>query len=183
MELNADADIPFDRARVFRAYRDELPKLVEFLPNIRRIDVVSREEPEPGVVEISNVWHGGGELPSAARVVLSDSMLGWRDQARWSEADYTCSWSIRTNSFTEAVRCEGVNRFVETEAGTRFEIRGVIEIDASKIAGVPKLLRSGINKTVTEYVCRKVTPNLIEVSRGLTRYLERQAKTSLATLS
>ena len=173
MELSADATIPFDRDRVFRAYRDDLSKLTEFLPNIRRIEVVEKED-KGSITEILNVWHGGGDIPSAARVVLSESMMSWKDYAIWNAEEYSCTWRIETNSFTEAMRCEGKNFFVETPEGTRLEIRGEIEIAASKISGVPKLLRSSVSKTVTEFLCKKITPNLIEVSSGLTRFLQRQ---------
>ncbi len=173
MELSADSTIPFDRERVFRAYRDDLPKLTEFLPNIRRIEVVERED-KGSLVEILNIWHGGGDIPGAARVVLSESMLSWKDYAIWNADEFSCQWRIETNSFTEAVRCEGKNYFVETDEGTRLEIRGEITIDASKISGVPKLLRNGVSKTVTEFLCKKITPNLIEVSSGLNRFLQRQ---------
>lgn len=107
-------------------------------------------------------------------MVLSESMLSWKDYALWNADEFSCKWRIETNSFTEAVRCEGKNYFVETPEGTRLEIRGEIEIDASKISGVPKLLRGKVSKTVTEFLCKKITPNLIEVSSGLTRFLQRQ---------
>ncbi len=174
MELNADADIPFERGLVFAAYRDQLPKLVEYLPNIRRIEVVSRTD-EGDTVELENIWYGGGDIPGAARAVLSESMLSWRDFALWDQTDWSCSWRIETKSFTEAVRCEGSSRFFETPDGTRMEVRGEIEIDASKIAGIPKLLRSRVGNTVAEFLSKKITPNLVDVSTGLSRYLEKQA--------
>jgi hypothetical protein len=171
MELAADCTLPYPRPVVFQAYRDDLVKLVEFLPNIRGIDVKSREE-GPGTVTFVNEWRGGGDIPSAARVVLSESMLSWTDHATWNEAEHTCEWRIETHSFTEAVSCRGKNRFVEVSGGTRLEIRGNIEIDASKIKGVPRLLRTKVSQTVEDFLAKKITPNLLGVSDGLMRYLE-----------
>lgn len=172
MPLTADATLPFPREVVFRAYRDHLVDLVEFLPNIRRIEVVSRKD-EGDKTELVNEWHGGGEIPAAARVVLSESMLSWTDYASWNAADWTCEWRIRTHSFTDAVDCHGKNHFVELDGGTRLEIRGTLVIDATKVKGVPKLLSKKVSRTVEDFLIKKITPNLLSVSDGLRRYLEK----------
>ncbi len=174
MLLSADSTLPFDRELVFRVYRDKLVDLVEFLPNIRRIEIKSREE-NGAITKMVNEWHGGGEIPSAARVVLSESMLSWVDYATWNESDHTCEWRIETHSFREAVSCAGKNRFVEEDGSTRLEIRGEIAIDATKIKGVPRLLSKSVSKTVEDFLVKKITPNLLSVSDGLQRYLEKHA--------
>ncbi len=174
MQLSADSHLPFPRPVVFAAYRDHLVDLVEFLPNIRRIEERSRDGDGPRT-KIVNVWHGGGDIPAAARAVLSQDMLSWTDHARWDESDWSCAWRIETHSFTEAVHCEGKNRFVEEESGTRLEIRGELRIDAMKIRGVPRLLSKTVSRAVEDLLTKKITPNLISVSDGLRRYLEEQA--------
>ncbi len=173
MQLTGDALIDFPREVVFAAYRDELVNLVEFMPNIRRIEIQSREENAPHV-RLVNVWHGGGDIPAAARVVLSESMLSWTDYADWNQDDFTCEWRIETHSFKEAVDCRGKNRFIETNGKTRLEIRGELTIDASRVKAVPKLLRKSVGKTVEDFLVKKITPNLLDVSSGLTRYLEKK---------
>lgn len=83
------------------------------------------------VVELVNVWHGGGEIPKAAQAVLSEAMLSWTDRATWNEDDWTCRWTIETHAFTEAVHCTGINRFIEDGPNaTLLEIRGTLTIDA-----------------------------------------------------
>ena len=59
MRIEADSVLPFSRDAVFKAYRDDLPKVVEFLPNVREIECKKREEAGP-VTTLFNVWHGGG---------------------------------------------------------------------------------------------------------------------------
>jgi hypothetical protein len=173
MDLEADALVPFDRELVFRTYRDELPEIVEFMPSVRRIEVKSRED-QGNVTRLVNVWRGGGEIPAAARVVLSESMLSWTDHALWDSLTQTCRWRIETHSFRDAVRCEGSTRFVATDGTTRIEIRGELVIDATRIRGVPKFLTKGVGNTVTEFLVRKIGPNLLEASEGVRRYLERK---------
>jgi hypothetical protein len=173
MELSADATLPFPRPVVFAAYRDELVRLVEYLPNIRRIEVTSRKD-DGKKTYLVNEWHGGGEIPAAARAVLSESMLCWTDYASWNEEDWSCAWRIETHSFTEAVHCAGTNRFVETDGGTRLEIRGQLSIDGAKLKAVPRLLSKTVARAVEELLVKKITPNLLSVSDGLREYLERR---------
>jgi len=171
MQLSADAALSFPRPVVFEAYRDHLVDLVEYLPNIRRIEVTRRDD-SGKKVELVNEWHGGGEIPAAARAVLSENMLSWTDYASWDEDEWTCAWRIETHSFTEAVHCAGKNRFVEVDGKTRLEIRGELSIEASKIKGVPRLLAKTVGKTVEDFLVKKITPNLLSVSDGLQKYLE-----------
>lgn len=170
MELVADATLPYPRPIVFAAYRDDLTKLLEYLPNVRNIEVKSRKE-DGSRVELVNLWHGGGEIPAAARAVLSESMLSWTDYASWNEDAWTCDWRTETHSFTEAVGCKGQNKFIEVDGGTRIEIRGNLKIDAKKIRGVPGFLAGKVAGAVESFLAAKIKPNLVEVTEGLRKYL------------
>ena len=172
MDLRADAHIPFPRDVVFAAYRDDITKVLAHLPNVRSIDVQSRKDDGP-IAALVNVWHGGGEIPAAARAVLSESMLSWTDYATWDAGKYQCEWRIETLAFTEAVLCRGVNVFLEDGPGkTLLEIRGKMEIDAKKIRGVPGFLAGKVGRTIEDFLGGKIQPNLVETARGLTKYLE-----------
>jgi hypothetical protein len=173
MDLSADARLSFPRPVVFAAYRDKLVDLLPFLPNVRGIEVKSRTD-EGAVSRMVNEWHGGGEIPAAARAFISESMLSWTDHATWDESKWTCEWRIETHAFSEAVTCRGENRFLEDGGATKLEIRGTLSIDAKKIKGVPGLFAGKVGKAVEELLVGKIQPNLVEVSRGLAKYLEQQ---------
>jgi hypothetical protein len=120
-----------------------------------------------------NVWHGGGEIPRAAHAILSDAMLSWTDRATWNAADMTCAWKIETHAFTEAVRCEGTNRFLEDGPNAMLlEIRGTLAIDAKHLRGVPGFLAGKVAHTVEEFLAKRIEPNLRDLGVGLGRYLE-----------
>ncbi len=174
MELSADATLPFPRPMVFAAYRDDLTKLLQYLPNVRDIEVKSRRE-DGHHVELVNLWHGGGEIPAAARAVLSEAMLSWTDYASWDASKWTCEWRTETHSFTEAVDCRGVNQFIEVDGGTRIEIRGNLRIDAKKVKGVPGFLAGKVASAVESFLAAKIRPNLVEVTEGLRKYLAARA--------
>lgn len=174
MDLRADVSIPFPRPLVYATYRDRLTELVPYLPNVRAIEVRSRTERD-GVIELVNVWHGGGEVPAAARAFLSEAMLSWTDYATWRAADWATDWRTETHSFREAVRAEGTNRFFEDGPGaTRLEIRGAIAIDPTRIRGVPAFLARRVAPAVEEFLVGRIKPNLVEVGQGVARLLREQ---------
>ncbi len=170
MRIETDAVIPFPRAEVYRAYRDEIQDFVEYFPNIRQIDVEARKEEGPRV-DLTNVWIGGGDIPEPIVKVIGESALSWHDYAVWRQDDWTCDWRIETHSFTEAVRCEGKNRFVDIGARTRLEICGEIGIDLKRVKGVPGLVAGSLGRTVEKFLVRQITANLNTVSEALTQYL------------
>jgi hypothetical protein len=172
VRIEADSVLPFARARVFSAYRDDLPRFTEYLPNVREIEVKSREEDGP-IVKLLNVWHGGGEIPVAIRKLIDESKLGWDDHAVWNAETWTCDWKIKTHLFTEAVTCGGKNTFIELPNGkTRLEIHGDIQIDVKKIRGIPSFLAGSLGKTVESFLVKQITANLTTVSDALTKYLQ-----------
>ena len=175
MIIFAEARIPFPRPLVYATYRDKLAELVPYLPNVRRIDVLSRRN-ECGRIHFVNEWHGGGEIPVVARAVISEAMLSWTDIATWNESEFTTEWHIKTHAFTEAVRCAGVHRFKEVEGGTLIESRGELVIDVKQIKGVPQLLAGRVGRMVEDFLSQKIAPNLLQVGEGVRQYLEQSQK-------
>ena len=175
MELHADARIPYPRDAVFAAYRDHLAELLPHLPNVRRIEVKSREEKGP-IVQLVNEWHGGGEIPAAVRAVLGDSMLTWVDHATWDSGAVQCDWRTETRAFGDALQCEGHNEFLEDGPGrTHLRVRGKIEVDAKRLRGVPGFLAGTVGRTLEEFLGGRIQANLVETAKGLTKYLEERA--------
>jgi hypothetical protein len=172
MKLDTSVEIPFPRQRVFETYRDKLPDLVPYLPNIRGIEVTSRQD-QGAVVVLVNRWRGGGEIPAIARSVISEKLLEWDDFATWDASAFKCDWRQTVPAFKNLLKSEGVNLFQEAGPDrTRLTISGLLEVDAAKIPGVPRLLSKAIGAAVETFLVAAIKPNLLSVSKGLERYLE-----------
>ncbi len=78
MKLEADARISFPRELVYSTYRDRLPELVPYLPNITGITVKSRED-EGQVSKLLNVWDAQAEIPKVAQAIIKPEMASWLD--------------------------------------------------------------------------------------------------------
>src|SRR5438874_445212 len=98
MRLDVSVEIPFPRADIFAVYRDKLPELVPYLPNVRGISVVSRTD-EGSITRLLNRWKGGGEIPGPVRKLLSENLLEWDDHATWDSAKFTTDWRTVVPAF------------------------------------------------------------------------------------
>ncbi|RAM48458.1 MAG: hypothetical protein C6Y22_27800 [Hapalosiphonaceae cyanobacterium JJU2] len=175
MLISADTRISFPRSLVYATYRDKLVELIPYMPNIRQIEVKSRREEDRRVYSI-NEWHGGGEIPLAARAILSEDMLSWTEYNTWNEAEFLVEWQIKTHVYTEAVYCAGKNRFLADGDRTIIKSRGELTIDSKQIKGVPWFIASKVADIVEDFLGKKIEPNLLQMSEGVRQFLERQAK-------
>uniref|UniRef100_B8HTV7 Cyclase/dehydrase n=1 Tax=Cyanothece sp. (strain PCC 7425 / ATCC 29141) TaxID=395961 RepID=B8HTV7_CYAP4 len=171
MQIFTKIHIPFPRALVYATYRDKLLDLIPYLPNVRNIEVKSRSE-QNGRVYIVNEWHGGGEIPAAARALLSEAMLSWTDRAVWNDQEFSTNWRIETHAFTEAVHCSGRNLFQAEAEGTVIVSEGELHIDSHQIHGVPGFVAHLIGGVVEDFLSHKIEPNLVQLGEGVQHYLE-----------
>lgn len=178
MKIEANATIAFPRELSFQTYRDHLPDLVPYLPNVKRIDVKEDESNAGGVASRTrklNIWHAKADVPTIAQSIIKPEMLSWEDHAVWDESAWTCEWKVKPAFFAEAIRCEGKNQFVDQGTTCVLQIRGDLEIDATRIKAIPRLLAGTIGPAIEKFVVALLTPNLTSVSKGVEQYLRAKA--------
>ena len=139
--------------------------------------IKSRREEGTKIHFVSD-WHVGGDIPFATRAILSDEMLSWTEYTTWNESELTMEWRLETHAFTEAVQCRGKNYFKADGNTTIIESRGELNIDSTKIKGVPHFLATKIADVVRDFLGKQIEPNLIQMSGGVHLYLEQEAKSA-----
>lgn len=173
MHISSWVSLPFPRALVYPTYRDKLVELTPYLGNVRDIEVKERHRVEQGL-DMVLIWHGGGEIPAAARALLSDAMLSWTDHTHWDDQNYLTLWRIEPHAFTEAVHCHGRNIFLEDGEQTVIKSDGELVIDPGLISGVPSFLSGMVAKAVEDYLSQKIEPNFRQLAQGVETYLAQQ---------
>ncbi len=172
MKINASSVIAHPRARVFAAYRDELPQVAPYMHNVKEIVVRSRT-PREGGVKLHNEWVGKGEIPKVAQGVVKPEMLRWDDFADWDDATTSCNWELKIRLFAEKFHCSGRTVLADEGAGrTRVTLTGTLELDMRDIPGVPRFLAGTVAPQVEKFVIALVTPNLEQVNASLQKYLD-----------
>lgn len=178
-QLDIRDTIHFPRDLVFEAYRDKLPELDAYLPNIESITIERRIVRDDGCIELVNRWQAArSEVPAVIRPFIKPELLQWHDYAVWDSNEHVCRWRTEMVAFDGAIVSEGINYYRVIDENTmEVHLTGTIQVDASKIPGVPRLMAGKVASAVESGVLKVTEPNLRAVNRGLEQYIaERNAR-------
>ena len=175
MNIQSSSRIEHPFGSVFLAYRDRLPEVAAFVPDVAAIVVRARRELPDGTIELHNEWSSDREVPAVLSSIVRQDQLCWDDFASWAPSGL-CTWRIQTRAFTEAVRCSGTTRLVADGAGTRVELSGSLTLGVEKVRGIPRLLASRIGPQLEKFVVSLVTPNLEKTNVAIARFLDAEGR-------
>jgi|SRR5690554_3065274 len=171
MKFTVIDEIAFPLEQVYKAHRDKLPDMVDFMPNVAKIEVDSREEDDE-IVRLVNIWHAAEtEVPALARPFITPDLLRWTDRATWDEDEHTTEWAIELGFLPGAITCRGHNVFEEFDGLTRITMEGELIVDGSKIPGVPRMLAGKLSSIIEKFVVNLIEPNMRETNKIVARYL------------
>jgi hypothetical protein len=170
VKIHSISTIAFPLTQVYETYRDRLPEIAAFMPDIKTIEVKSRVDGANGP-KVHNVWTASTEIPAIARRVIKPSMMQWDDHADWNDGQTYVDWRLVIPAFANQVRCSGRNSFSNAGKATRVELTGTLDIDIRSIPGVPRLLARKIKPQVEAFIGRLIQPNLETVNVSLEKFL------------
>jgi hypothetical protein len=173
MDINVVSILGFSRDKVFDAYRDNLPDMVQYLPNISKIEVADRGEPDEHTVTFENHWFADAPIPKLAQAFIKPEMLKWVDYAKWNSEEHSCEWRIETFFMKEAVQCSGKNTFkVLDDNRMEMTINGDLTVNVKGVPGVPRLLAGKIQPQLEKFIIALITPNFHKINSGIEQYLQ-----------
>jgi len=98
MRIHADSIVRHPLQIVYAAYRDRLPDIARTMPDVREVQVISREVGDPGPV-LHNLWIADRDVPRVVAAVVRPEMLRWDDYARWNDAETHVDWRLSIPAF------------------------------------------------------------------------------------
>ena len=172
MRINSESRIHHPIDVVYPCYRDHLPRVAPYTPDIREIIVRSREDKELGP-KIHNVWVADRDIPKVAQGIIKPEMLQWDDFAEWNDAEQHVDWRLNIPAFPDQVKCSGRNAFfADGPRSTRVVLTGELEVNVKNVPGVPRLLAGRLAPKIESFIVMLITPNLEKVNQSLERYLD-----------
>ena len=171
MKIHSESLIAHPLDEVYKAYRDELPRIARFIPDIKEILVKSREETPEGV-KLHNLWVADRELPKMIKGLVKPEMMQWDDYADWNDGETFVAWRLVIPAFKDQVRCEGRNSFYADGEHTRVVLTGELHIKLENVPGVPKFMAKKMAPKIEEFIVKLITPNLKLVNECLGDYLD-----------
>jgi hypothetical protein len=174
MKFTVNDEIAFPLDLVFPTYRDKLHEMLDYMDNVDKIEVKSREE-SGDVVKLLNHWHGSAsDIPAPLRPVIKPDSLSWLDKATWDTARHRVDWEITLPALPEAVTAKGFTMYKEDGDVTLVQISGEFLIHPDKVPGVPTFVAKRLAPTLEKFVIGLLQPNLKKSNQAVEEYLEDQ---------
>ena len=156
-------DHPADE--VYPLVRDEMTKLLPFLPDVERVEQLSYDRESPTRVRIVNRWHTKPKMPALVARFLPAEIFSWTDYALWKDDEYLTDY--RLEGFGYDVK--GTNSFVPDGPGTKIRITADVTIHPEKFH-IPRLLFDRVFPLVEDTIRHAIEPNLSSLVRALKDY-------------
>ena len=162
---------PLDQ--VYPLVRDDLSKIVPYLPNVDKVEVVEEKRLSEEQLEKLNHWYAKAEVPSFAKKFIKPELFSWKDHAFWNDKEHLVNYELESFWANDLYDAKGTNYFKDLGDGTT-ELRVTCElvIHADKIPGVPKFLVKKVLPTVENMIEKMLGPNLMALGKGLNQYFK-----------
>lgn len=171
MYIESEDRLDHSATEVYALVRDEMPKLLPFMPDVEELEQLTYERESPTRVRILNRWRAKASVPSLVEKFLPKDMFTWLDKAYWKDDEYCVDYELEGFGYA----AKGTNYFTPDGSGTKLRVTAEITIDPTKFK-IPKLLFNKAFPMIEGSVRKAVQPNLTALARGLKDYFAAQGK-------
>ena len=132
------------------------------LDDIESIDVLDRDESQPGVVRLVNQWNTTQRVPSLLQSRLGATAVSWIDRNEWTAAAHRCDWTIEPSVLTGDIRCAGSTTYEPAMGGrgARIIFSGEFELAPGALRELAGPLEGPVTAFVESIVTIIVPKNL-----------------------
>lgn len=174
MKIESSEIIKRPLNEVYNLVRNDLVKVVPYLPNVDRIEVKDKTE-DNGKLSVTNHWYAKVELPSMMTKFLKPEILSWKDMANWDDASHTVNYKMESFLANDLFDAKGTNVFVAVDENTtELKLKFELTIYPEKVPGVPRLLAGKVKPMIEGLIEKMITPNLTSLGKGINQYFQNQ---------
>lgn len=177
MQLESTSTIHRNVQDVFILVRDNLDKIVPFLPNISKVNVLEKVPMDPtnpdGKLKITNKWFAKADIPSVAKKFIKPDIFCWKDCAIWDPTNFSVQYHLESYVAKDLFKASGCNTFkaVPNDPNScEIHFSCTVQIFPEKIPGVPKFLASTAMPHLEKMIQNMLRPNLTMLGEGITKY-------------
>lgn len=157
---------------VYKTLRDDLIKLIPYMPNIENIETTDRSE-KNGKTKIINHWYAKAEIPGLIKKFLNPDLLSWKDYAEWDDEKYLVSYKLESFLANDLFDATGVNSLKSlSENETELTVSCDVVIYADKVPGIPRILAKKALPIIEGLLKKILGPNLTSLGKGLIKYYD-----------
>lgn len=162
---------------VYPLVRDEMDKIVPYMPNVEKIVLIEKERISDTRLRILNHWYAKAEIPKMLQSMLKPELFQWKDHAMWKDDENCVDFRIESFVAKNLYDLSGTNYFLPVgDDKTEIKVTFNLEIHPDRLPGVPGFLAKRLKPTIEEFVKKMLTPNLTSMAKGLNQYFKAQGK-------
>ena len=169
MYIESEDRLDRSATEVYPLVRDEMPKLLPYMPDVEELEQLTYERESDTRVRIVNRWRAKASVPAMVAKFLPKDMFVWLDRATWKDDEFCVDYKLEGFGY----EATGTNYFTPDGDGTKLRVTAEITIDPSKFK-IPKLLFNKAFPMIEGSVKKAVQPNLTALARGLREYFAAQ---------
>lgn len=171
MFLESEDIIQQPASVVYPLVRDQMAKILPYLPDIDRIEEIKRQRLSDTRVEVVNNWFGKVNMPAAMKSMIKPEIFSWKDFALWKDDEFCVDYRLESFLGKDIYDARGTNYFApHTETSTKIRVTCEVTLHPDKIPGVPTFLAKKFLPTIEGMIRKTLEPNLTSLGKGLTRY-------------
>jgi hypothetical protein len=163
--INANLD------KVYNLVKNDMPKIVQYLPNIREIKVLERKQSD-GRDFIVNQWFAEANIPSLAKKFINENLFSWKDSAYWDDSQHQVDYDIEPFFAKGIYEAKGTNTFRAADDKMRLTLSCEVNIYPERIPGIPKFIAKQLHPMLEQMIEKMLAPNLTSLGKGLKEYLK-----------
>ena len=153
--------------------RDDLSKLVPFLPIVDKIVTLEREAINAHQHRRLNHWFAKADVPSLAKKYIKPEFFAWKDYAVWDDQERSAEFRLESFFGKDLYEAKGKNYFRPVGDGkTEVHVCCDVTLYVDKVPGVPRFLAGTILPLIEAVIIKILEPNLKSLSKGLNGYFE-----------
>ena len=168
IESKSTVNQPIDA--VFELLKNDINLLVPHLPNISKVEEVSRES--KGKKEfVTNAWTANAELPSILKKIAKPELLSWNDIAEWDIEKKCVTYKLESKLAADLYTAQGKNTLTAVDENTT-EMHFLCEVipHPENFPGVPKFLAKKIVPALETLLKLLIEPNFKTMNEGIKKY-------------
>lgn len=156
---------------------EDMPK---YMPNIKRIQVLSREKTDDTHENIIvRVFADVDSIPPIARPFMKSSDMNWKEYYTVDYERIVVDWKVETPQFTEFVDCRGTSHCKPHADGCELVIEGRMIIHTPPGTLLGSSVGRAVVTAIEPFIGKLVTANLKKYFFELSKALEKK-KTAAA---
>lgn len=165
MYIESEDHIDHPADEVYKLVRDDLPKLLPYLPDIEELTKISSERESETRLRVVNRWTAKPAVPKLVQKFLPADIFTWTDRALWKDDENCVDYELEGFGY----EVKGTNYFTADGDGTKIKITATVTIHPEKFK-VPRLLFKKVFPVIEGTVKKALQPNLTSLAKGLKSY-------------